>query len=329
MGRLSTIDYEKILHSKRFDMNFGGAEANVSVTMANLGVEKSAFISALPDNDLGNSVIRYLKCNNVVTDHIVKTEGRLGLYFVETGFSQRNSTVIYDRKDSAIAKADPEIFNFEEIFKDYTWFHISGITPAVSDNALRLTKKAMEAAKKSGLKISLDLNYREKLWDFQKARDILSELAEYADMCIGIEPLNLPGADGTDIKNGLSRNNPSLEDMDRVFHEMEKKFGIKIIARTARKSISSNRNALKGFLYINGKTIETDWEEFDILDRVGGGDSFAAGLIYAVNHFEDPGQIREFALSCSILKHTIRGDAGTFTHNEVEKYLKEGMDIKR
>ena len=113
MGRLSTIDYEKILHSKRFDMNFGGAEANVSVTMANLGVEKSAFISALPDNDLGNSVIRYLKCNNVVTDHIVKTEGRLGLYFVETGFSQRNSTVIYDRKDSAIAKADPEIFNFE------------------------------------------------------------------------------------------------------------------------------------------------------------------------------------------------------------------------
>ena len=115
MGRLSTIDYEKILHSKRFDMNFGGAEANVSVTMANLGVEKSAFISALPDNDLGNSVIRYLKCNNVVTDHIVKTEGRLGLYFVETGFSQRNSTVIYDRKDSAIAKADPEIFNFEEI----------------------------------------------------------------------------------------------------------------------------------------------------------------------------------------------------------------------
>ena len=329
MGRLSTIDYEKILHSKRFDMNFGGAEANVSVTMANLGVEKSAFISALPDNDLGNSVIRYLKCNNVVTDHIVKTEGRLGLYFVETGFSQRNSTVIYDRKDSAIAKADPEIFNFEEIFKDYTWFHISGITPAVSDNALKLTKKAMEAAKKSGLKISLDLNYREKLWDFQKARDILSELAEYADMCIGIEPLNLPGADGTDIKNGLSRNNPSLEEMDRVFHEMEKKFGIKIIARTARKSISSNRNALKGFLYINGKTIETDWEEFDILDRVGGGDSFDAGLIYAVNHFEDPEQIIEFALSCSILKHTIRGDAGTFTHNEVEKYLKEGMDIKR
>ena len=329
MGRLSTIDYEKILHSKRFDMNFGGAEANVSVTMANLGVEKSAFISALPDNDLGNSVIRYLKCNNVVTDHIVKTEGRLGLYFVETGFSQRNSTVIYDRKDSAIAKADPEIFNFEEIFKDYTWFHISGITPAVSDNALKLTKKAMEAAKKSGLKISLDLNYREKLWDFQKARDILSELAEYADMCIGIEPLNLPGADGTDIKNGLSRNNPFFEEMDSDIKKKKKKFGIKIIARTARKSISSNRNALKGFLYINGKTIETDWEEFDILDRVGGGDSFAAGLIYAVNHFEDPEQIIEFALSCSILKHTIRGDAGTFTHNEVEKYLKEGMDIKR
>ena len=180
-----------------------------------------------------------------------------------------------------------------------------------------------------GILVVFDCNYREKLWDFQKARDILSELAEYADMCIGIEPLNLPGADGTDIKNGLSRNNPSLEEMDRVFHEMEKKFGIKIIARTARKSISSNRNALKGFLYINGKTIETDWEEFDILDRVGGGDSFAAGLIYAVNHYEDPEQIIEFALSCSILKHTIRGDAGTFTHNEVEKYLKEGMDIKR
>ena len=329
MGRLSTIDHEKILHSKRFDMNFGGAEANVSVTMANLGVEKSAFISVLTDNDLGNSVIRYLKSNNVETDYIAKTEGRLGLYFVETGFSQRNSTVIYDRKDSAIAKADPGIFDFEKIFKDYTWFHISGITPAISENALKLTKNAMESAKKAGLKISLDLNYREKLWDFQRARDVLSELAEYADMCIGIEPLNLLGTDGIDIKNGLSRNNPSLSDMDRVFREMEKTFGMGIIGRTARKSISSNRNALKGFLYMNGKTIETDWEEFDILDRVGGGDSFAAGLIYAVNHFEDPGQIIEFALSCSILKHTIRGDAGTFTHNEVEKYLKEGMDIKR
>ena len=329
MGRLSTIDYEKIVHSKRFDINFGGAEANVSVTLANLGAEKSAFISVLPDNDLGNSVIRYLKCNNVETENIIKTQGRLGLYFVETGFSQRNSTVIYDRKDSAIANAEPEIFDFEEIFKGYSWFHISGITPAVSEKAAKLTKNAMIAAKKAGLKISLDLNYREKLWDFQKARDVLSELAGYADMCIGIEPLNLPGKDGEDIKNGLSRNNPSFDEMDRVFKEMEKTFGTGIIARTARKSISSNRNALKGFLYMNGQTIETDWEEFDILDRVGGGDSFAAGLIYAVNHFGSPEEIIEFALACSILKHTIRGDAGTFTHNEVEKYLKEGMDIKR
>ena len=329
MGRLSTVNYEKLLNSKLLDINFGGAEANVSVTMANLGVEKSAFISVLPDNDLGNSVIRYLKYNNVETEHIVKTEGRLGLYFVETGFSQRNSTVIYDRKNSAMAEVKPEVFDFEEIFKGYSWFHVSGITPAVSEKALKLTKNAMAAAKKSGLKISLDLNYREKLWDFQKARDVLSELAGYADMCIGIEPLNLLGKDGKDIKNGLSRNEPSLEDMDRVFKEMEKTFGMEIIARTARRSISSNRNALKGFLYINGKTIETEWEEFDILDRVGGGDSFAAGLIYAVNHFEDPEQIIEFALACSILKHTIRGDAGTFTHEEVEKYLKECMDIKR
>jgi 2-dehydro-3-deoxygluconokinase len=329
MGRLSTVNYEKLLNSKLLDINFGGAEANVSVTMANLGIEKSAFISVLPDNDLGNSVIRYLRYNNVETEHIVKTEGRLGLYFVETGFSQRNSTVIYDRKNSAMAEVNPEVFDFEEIFKGYSWFHVSGITPAVSEKALKLTKNAMAAAKKSGLKISLDLNYREKLWDFQKARDVLSELAGYADMCIGIEPLNLLGKDGKDIKNGLSRNEPSLEDMDRVFKEMEKTFGMEVIARTARKSISSNRNALKGFLYINGKTIETEWEEFDILDRVGGGDSFAAGLIYAVNHFEAPEQIIEFALACSILKHTIRGDAGTFTHEEVEKYLKEGMDIKR
>lgn len=329
MGRLSTIDYDKLVYSKRLDINYGGAEANVAVTMSNLGLENTAFISVLPDNDLGNSVIRYLKSNNVDTQHIVQADGRLGLYFLETGFSSRNSTVIYDRKDSAISKAKLEYFDFDKIFQGYDWFHISGITPAISQEALELAKNAVISAKKCGLKISLDLNYREKLWGFQKARDVLSEFVKYADMCIGIEPLNLLDESKKDIKEGLSKNNPTIQEMDTVFKEIERVYGTKIIARTARKSISSNRNALKGFLYINGKTIETSWEEFDILDRVGGGDSFAAGLIYAVNYLNNPEQIIEFALACSILKHTIKGDAGTFTSQEVEKYLKEGMDIKR
>lgn len=329
MGRLSTIDYEKIVSSKKFDINYGGAEANVAVTLANLGVETSSFISVLPENILGDSIIKYLKSNNVEVKYIARNEGRLGLYFVETGFSLRNSLVIYDRKNSAIAEVNPDDFNFDEIFKNYDWFHISGITPAISRKAQELTLKALISAKKLGLKVSLDLNYREKLWGFQEARDVLSELVKFADVCIGIEPLNLLDNNGKDKKEGLSRNNPSLDEMHCVFKEIESVYGPKIIVRTTRKSISSNRNALKGFLYKNGKTIETNWEEFDILDRVGGGDSFAAGLIYALDKFEESEKIIEFALASSILKHTIRGDAGIFSHKDVEKYLKEGMDIKR
>ena len=329
MGRLSTIDYEKIVTSEKFDINYGGAEANVAVTLANLGVDYSSFISVLPENSLGDSVIRYLKSNNVNTSHIIRNEGRLGLYFVETGYSLRNSSVIYDRKDSAIAKVDADEFDFDNILKDYDWFHVSGITPAVSKNAQKLTLKAVTSAKKLGLKVSLDLNYREKLWGFQEARDVLSELVRFADVCIGIEPLNLLDENGKDRKDGLSRNDPSLEEMAHIFKEIESVYGTKVIARTARKSISSNRNALKGFFYKDGKTIETDWQEFDILDRVGGGDSFAAGLIYALDKFEKSEEIIEFALASSILKHTIKGDAGIFSHQDIEKYLKEGMDIKR
>ena len=329
MGRLSTIDYEKIVNSKKFDINYGGAEANVAVTLANLGVEVSSFISALPENTLGDSIIKYLRSNNVEVKHIIRNEGRLGLYFVETGFSLRNSSVIYDRKNSVIAEANSDDFDFDEILKNYDWFHNSGITPAISKKAKALTLKALVSAKKLGLKVSLDLNYREKLWEFQEARDVLSELVKFADVCIGIEPLNLLDDNGKDKKEGLSRDNPSIDEMHCIFKEIERVYGPKIIARTVRKSISSNRNALKGFLYKDGKTIETNWEEFDILDRVGGGDSFAAGLIYALDKFEEAEKIIEFALASSVLKHAIRGDAGIFSHQDVEKYLKEGMDIKR
>ena len=162
MGRLSTIDYEKIVNSKKFDINYGGAEANVAVTLANLGVEVSSFISALPENTLGDSIIKYLRSNNVEVKHIIRNEGRLGLYFVETGFSLRNSSVIYDRKNSVIAEANSDDFDFDEILKNYDWFHISGITPAISKKAKALTLKALVSAKKLGLKVSLDLNYTKK-----------------------------------------------------------------------------------------------------------------------------------------------------------------------
>lgn len=209
MLRLSPPNYEKLVTTHDFRVNYGGAEANVAVSLANLGVD-STFFTVLPNSDLGKSTINYLKSNDVHTKHIIRSEGRMGLYYLEEGVSVRPSQVIYDRADSAFAEYDYKDVDFEEILKDYDWLHISGITPALSYNCRKMMDMAVKAAKKMGLTVSFDPNWRSTLWSFETARDVLSKYLPYVDVLIGIEPIHVYREDGTDVKDGLTMD-PSLK----------------------------------------------------------------------------------------------------------------------
>ena len=198
MLRLSPPNYEKIVTTHNFIVNYGGAEANVAVSLANLGVD-STFFTVLPNTDLGKSCINYLKANDVHTKHIIKADGRMGLYYLEEGVSVRPSQVIYDRGSSAFAEYDYKDVDFENILKDYDWLHLSGITPALSYNCRRLIDKAIKAAKKLGLTVSFDPNFRSTLWSFETARDVLSRYLPYVDVLIGIEPIHVYNEDGEEV----------------------------------------------------------------------------------------------------------------------------------
>ena len=246
MLRLSPPNYEKLVTTHDFRVNYGGAEANVAVSLANLGVD-STFFTVLPNSDLGKSTINYLKSNDVHTKHIIRSEGRMGLYYLEEGVSVRPSQVIYDRADSAFAEYDYKDVDFEEILKDYDWLHISGITPALSYNCRKMMDMAVKAAKKMGLTVSFDPNWRSTLWSFETARDVLSKYLPYVDVLIGIEPIHVYREDGTDVKDGLTMD-PSFKDMDRVFKAIDEQYHMKAIARTVRYVHSGKQQLFKGFL---------------------------------------------------------------------------------
>ena len=315
--RLSPPDYEKIRTTSSYVVNFGGAEANVAVSLANLGVDTTVF-TVLPDNDIGRSAVRSLKANDVHTKHIIKADGRMGLYYLEEGVAVRASQVIYDRGNSAFAEYDYSDVDFEDILKDYDWLHLSGITPALSYNCRRMIDKAVKVAKKLGLTVSFDPNFRSTLWSFGTARDVLSKYLPYVDVLIGIEPIHVYNEDGTDVKDGLTMD-PSFKDMDRVFKAIDKQYHMKAIARTVRYVHSGSNNSLKAFFYTNGETYESKTINFDIVDRVGGGDSFGGGLIYACLNDYDPQSTIEFAVAASCLKHSVEGDFNMVSVDEVKK----------
>ena len=327
--RLSPPDYEKIRTTSSYVVNFGGAEANVAVSLANLGVDTTVF-TVLPDNDIGRSAVRSLKANDVHTKHIIKADGRMGLYYLEEGVSVRPSQVIYDRSGSAFAEYDYKDVDFEIILKDYDWLHLSGITPALSYNCRRLIDKAVKAAKKLGLTVSFDPNFRSTLWSFSTARDVLSKYLPYVDVLIGIEPIHVYNPDGTDVKDGLTMD-PSFKDMDRVFKAIDEQYHMKAIGRTVRYVHSGSNNSLKAFFYTNGETYESKTINFEIVDRVGGGDAFSSGLIYALMQNDmTPQETVDFAVASSVMKHAIRGDTNITSVDQIKRLMNNAsFDVQR
>lgn len=325
--RLSPPNYEKIQTTHSFNINYGGAEANVAVSLAQLGID-STYFTVLPDNDLGKSAIAYLKSNDVHASRIIRDGERIGTYYLEEGVAVRASKVIYDRKHSAFSEYDYSDLDLESILKGYDWLHLSGITPALSANCRILIEKALVVAKKLDLTVSFDTNYRAKLWGWDEARDVLSTYMPYVDILIGIEPLHLYNKEGKDVKEGLSMQ-PSYKDMDRVFKELNAQFSFKAIARTVRFVHSGSNNSLMAFLYMGGKTYESKKINFDIVDRVGGGDAFSSGLIFALMENMDPQKTVDFSIASSVMKHSIRGDTNITDKEAILRLMNNTYDIQR
>ena len=328
--RLSPPNYEKIRTTDEFKVTYGGAEANVAASLSNLGVDASYF-TVVPDSSIGKAAIRYLRSNDVhCSPCIYAPHGRMGIYFLEEGFGVRSSKVTYDRKDSAFAKFDFTTLDFKKILSPFTWLHLSGITPALSQNCRELITLALKAAKELDITVSFDCNFRSALWGWQEARDCITEYLPYVNVLFGIEPINLKGPDGKDMKDGLSMN-PSYKEQDRIFREINKRYpNIRAIGRHVRYVHSGSENSLKAFMWYDGETYESRTFRFNILDRVGGGDAFASGMIYAIMKQMKPEDIVNFAVASSVIKHTMHGDFNiTDDEESIIKLMNQEFEIRR
>src|SRR5699024_34569 len=307
MLRLSTPGHQRFVQSDEFDVNYGGGEANVAVALCNYGL-KGTFVSKVPENAIGQSAVNQLRQFGVDTQYLSRGGKRLGIYFLESGASMRASQVIYDRADSAIAEADIEDFDFDAIFEGAEWFHTTGITPALSDKAAKLTEIALKKAQEKGITTSIDLNYRKKLWSKEKARKVMSHLCQYVDVCIGNEEdaettLGFK-SEATDVTKGKL----NLAGYKDVFKQMKAEFGFNYIASTLRESYSASDNGWSALVYDGNEFYHSKKYDIRIVDRVGGGDSFASGLIYALVTGMQTEDATEFAVAASALKHTFPGD---------------------
>ncbi|MBO4309329.1 MAG: sugar kinase [Clostridia bacterium] len=317
MLRLLPENYLRFVQADHYEALFGGAEANVAVSLANFGLD-AAFVTKLPDHEIGQAAVNALRKFGVDTKLITRGGDRVGIYFCEKGASQRPSKVIYDRAHSAIAEAKKADFDWDRIFDGVTWFHFTGITPALSPEVAEITKEACKKAKEKGITISCDLNFRKKLWSRERAGEVMGELCQYVDYCIaneedakdvfGIE------AEATDIESGkLNR-----EGYVSVAKQLTERFSFKGVAITLRESISASDNRWSAMLYTGGNAYFSKKYEMRIVDRVGGGDSFGAGLIYGLLTGKDAQGAIEFAVAASCLKHSIEGDMNCVSVKEVE-----------
>lgn len=317
MLRLSPAGNSRFVQTDSFSIIPGGGEANVAVSCANFGHE-SIFVSKLPAHEIGQIAVNALRRYGVNTDFIARGGDRIGLYYAETGASMRPSKVIYDRAHSAIAEAKPEDFDFDKIFEGAQWFHWSGITPAISDASAECLRQACIAAKKHGVTVSCDLNFRKKLWTSEKAISIMRPLMQYVDVCIGNEEdaeLCLGFKPDADVEGGKT----DAEGYKGIFTAMAKEFGFKYVISTLRESFSATHNGWKAMIY-NGEEFYTS-KRYDIdpiIDRVGGGDSFSGGIIHGLLTKPNQGAALEFAVAASALKHTINGDFNLVSAEEVE-----------
>ena len=339
MLRLTPPNYDKIRVATSFEASYGGSEANIALALANLGVD-STFFTVVPDNSLGKSAVRALRSNDVhCTPVILSTPAqtpthRLGTYYLETGYGIRPSKVIYDRKHSAITEYDFSGVDLKDLLEEYTWLHLSGITPALGPNCAELTLNMLKAAKELGLTVSFDGNFRSTLWTWEEARDFCTKCLPYVDVLLGIEPYHLyrDPADPAkgDWKDGVPLQ-PSYEQQDEVFQAFVEQYpNLKCIARHVRYAHSGSENSLKAFMWYEGHTFESKLFTFTILDRVGGGDAFASGLIYAMLHEDKPMDMLNFAVASSVIKHTIHGDANIVDDvRTIRNLMNMNYDIKR
>ena len=317
MLRLAPENYLRFLQVEKFEATYGGAEANVAVSLANYGLD-AYFVTKLPSHEIGQSAINSVRKFGVKTDYIARGGDRVGIYYCEKGASQRPSKVIYDRAGSSIATASAEDFDWDKIFDGAEWFHFTGITPALSDSMAEITLNALKIAKSKGITVSCDLNFRKKLWSKEKAGAVMGELCKYVDYCIaneedakdvfGIE------ADNTDIYSGKI----DREGYISVAKKLTEKFNFKGVAITLRESLSANDNNWSAMLYTDGNAVFSKKYAMHIVDRVGGGDSFGGGLIYSLVNGYTPQDAIEFAVAASCLKHSIEGDYNMVSVAEVK-----------
>ena len=321
MLRLAPEGYYRFVQAEKFGATFGGGEANVSVSLANYGID-AEFVTKLPNNDIAQACINSLRKFGVGTQKIVRGGERLGIYYLEKGASQRPSKVIYDRAYSSIAMAQKSDFDWAKILEGATWFHFTGITPALSDNCAEICLDAVKTAKQMGITVSCDLNYRKKLWSKEKAKQVMTSLAPYIDVCIANEEdaSDVFGikAENTDITGGKL----SHDGYKSVAKQLVDTFGFKKVAITLRGSISANDNNWAAMLFDGKDYYLSKNYLIHIVDRVGGGDSFGGGLIYALSNNFAPQDAIEFAVAASCLKHSIEGDYNMVSVDEVLQLAK-------
>lgn len=322
MLRLKAPAHERLFQSPLLEATFGGGEANVAVSLASFG-EDTAFVSALPDNDVGEAAIAELRRFGVDTRYVRRTGDRVGIYFLEAGANQRPSKVVYDRASSSISRAGPGDFHWPDIFAGARWFHFTGITPALSESAAALCLEAVRAAKQQGVTVSCDFNYRSKLWNYGKsAPEIMNELVRYVDVGIANEE-DCQKSLGITVDVDVAGGSLDASKYEALSDRMLETFpNLSVMAITLRESKSADRNGWSACMRDSaGFRLSRHYEITDIVDRVGGGDSFAAGLIYGLNAHDDPQQALEFAVAASCLKHSIGGDFNRLSVREVRTLL--------
>ena len=316
MMRLAPTGYLRMSQTKQLEMTFGGGEANVAVSLANYGKE-TRFVTGLPDNDIGAACKGELRRWGVDISKIITKPGRMGIYFCEKGASQRPSKVIYDRADSVVSKLGVADFDWDNILEGAEWFHFTGITPALSDSMAEATLAACQTAKKKGIPISCDLNYRKKLWSREKAGKVMGELMPYVDLLIANEE------DAADVfgihaaASNITKGEINLDGYRSVAEQLIARFGVKKVAITLRESVSASCNHWSALLYDGKELYVSKKYTMQIVDRVGGGDSFGGGLIYGLTEGYDCQKALEFAVAASCLKHSIEGDFNAVSVAEV------------
>ncbi|MBR6093872.1 MAG: sugar kinase [Lachnospiraceae bacterium] len=318
MLRLAPEGYYRFVQAEKYGATYGGGEANVAVSLANYGLD-AAFVTKLPKHEIGQAGVNSLRRFGVDTSFIARGGDRVGIYYLEKGASQRPSKVIYDRAGSSIATATTEDFDWNKIFEGVEWFHFTGITPALGDNVAKICVEACKAAKERNITVSCDLNYRNKLWSKEKAGQVMTELCQYVDVCIANEEdasdvFGIKASD-TDVTTGKVNKEGYIE----VAKKLADTFHFSKVAITLRESLSANDNNWSAMLYTENEAYFSKTYKMHIVDRVGGGDSFGGGLIYASVNNYDPQSTIEFAVAASCLKHSIEGDFNMVSVDEVKK----------